>query len=153
MKYIFTVLVCLFLNQAIAQNTGREAAVKSSILTFFDGFHKGDTAIIKSVIDNNLQLQTAFYNKQGESVLKTESKKQFLSAIAARDSNTVWLEKLLGFTILTDSNLAVVWTPYEFYFNNEFSHCGVNVFQLLFTGEKWMITSIVDTRRKENCNK
>jgi hypothetical protein len=153
MKYIFLIFVCLFLNQANAQNTSKEEAVKSSILTFFDGFHKGDTAVIKSVIHQNLQLQTAFYNKLGESVLKTESKKQFLSAIATRDTNTVWLEKLLDFTILTDSNLAVVWTPYEFYFNNEFSHCGVNVFQLLFTGEKWMITSIVDTRRKENCNK
>ena len=63
----------------------------------------------------------------------------------------IWFEKLLSYIINVDENLAIVWTPYEFYFNEIFRRCGVNAFQLFFNGEQWKIISIIDTRRKDNC--
>ncbi len=50
-----------------------------------------------------------------------------------------------------DDFYAVAWVPYTFYFQGKLSHCGVNNFTLLRSGNQWKITSIVDTRR-ENCN-
>ncbi len=49
--------------------------------------------------------------------------------------------------------MAIAWTPYEFYVNDKFNHCGVDVFTLMQTAKGWKIMGIVDTRRKENCNK
>jgi hypothetical protein len=60
-------------------------------------------------------------------------------------------EKLNGYEIKVDGDLASAWTPYEFYVGEEFSHCGVNSFQLLKTADGWKIFHIVDTRRKDNC--
>jgi hypothetical protein len=126
--------------------------IKSTIQTFFKGLHQGDTTIINKTIHKNLSLQTIFVNNEGKSNLKTETKKQFLKAIAEKKPTDIWLEELQSYTINIDGNLASVWTSYKFYFNNNFSHCGVNSFQLFNNNGHWEIISIVDTRRKENCN-
>lgn len=53
--------------------------------------------------------------------------------------------------ILIDGNLASVWTDYKFYIDDQFSHCGVNSFQLFKGKDGWKVIYIIDTRRKENC--
>lgn len=86
------------------------------------------------------------------SVLRTESKSDFWGAVPKKEPTTVWFEKLLSFTINIDQNLASVWTPYEFYLNDNFSHCGVNSFQLFNNNGNREIIYIVDTRKKKGCN-
>jgi hypothetical protein len=48
--------------------------------------------------------------------------------------------------------MATAWTPYKFYLDKTFSHCGVNAFQLFKSENGWKIISILDTRRKEPCD-
>ena len=60
-------------------------------------------------------------------------------------------EKLLDFSIQVDGNMANAWTPYEFWYQEELSHCGVNSFQLIKEDDKWKIIYLVDTRRREGC--
>ena len=50
-----------------------------------------------------------------------------------------------------DGALASVWTPYKFYFNGKFSHCGVNSFQLVRMNNTWKVQYIIDTRRRVGC--
>lgn len=92
-------------------------------------------------------MQTISLNKDGKSTIEAVSKSNILKAIAAKNEGDIWFEKLFSYTIHIDENLATVWTPNEFYFNQKFSHCGVNSFQLFFIGEYREITSIIDTRR------
>ena len=63
----------------------------------------------------------------------------------------MYLEKLLAYQINVYTSLASVWTPYEFYFNGKFSHCGANSFQLFKEDNQWKIIFLVDIRRRENC--
>ena len=126
-------------------------AIKNTITTFFEGLHHGDTTMVNKVIHKELSMQTISLNKEGKSKLNTETKAIFLNTISAKKKEDVWFEKLLSYTIQVDQNLATVWTPYEFYFNQKFSHYGVNSFQLFFNGEYWEIISIIDTRRKDSC--
>jgi hypothetical protein len=60
-------------------------------------------------------------------------------------------ERILAYEIRIDGPMATAWTPYEFYVNGDFSHCGVNSFQLVKFVEGWKIVYIIDTRRKEPC--
>ncbi|HYD90904.1 MAG TPA: nuclear transport factor 2 family protein, partial [Flavobacterium sp.] len=53
--------------------------------------------------------------------------------------------------IFVDGGIASAWTPYEFYFEDKFSHCGVNSFQLILEDGKWKITGITDSRRRTAC--
>jgi len=66
----------------------------------------------------------------------------------------VWDERIMSYEIKVDADMATAWTEYAFYAGEKFSHCGVNAFQFFKDDEKgWLITQIIDTRRKENCKK
>ncbi|GAA3791304.1 nuclear transport factor 2 family protein [Corallibacter vietnamensis] len=137
---------------AIGQNSvDVETQVKNSVDTFFEGFHKGDTLLMKSVLANKVVTQTVTKNKEGKTLLGTESMQDFLKVIGARPANQKWKEKLLDYKIQVDGNMAHVWTPYEFWFNDSFSHCGVNSFQLFNDNGTWKIIYLIDTRRRAGC--
>ncbi|WP_378175990.1 nuclear transport factor 2 family protein [Aquimarina sp. SS2-1] len=125
--------------------------VKQTILDFFEGFHSGDTAQIRKTIDSNMVMQTIAKTKEGEVKTAKTNIKKFMEVIHNRPKDQIWLEKLLDFKIDANDDIAQVWTPYEFYVNEQFSHCGVNVFQLFNNGNTWKIIAIADTRKREGC--
>lgn len=135
-----------------AQEKNEEKIVKSVIETFFDGLHKGDSAIVSSTFHKDIKIQTTFTNKEGVKNLRTQTKESLLVGIANKKPENKYFEKLLSYDIKIDGNLASVWTPYEFYLNDNFSHCGANSFQLFNNNGKWEIIYLVDMRRRESCN-
>jgi hypothetical protein len=150
MARVILFLVMLITGNIIAQNSA-EDNVKKTIETFFDGFHKGDTIIMKSVMMDKFTTQTAYKNKEGRDVLVTEESSTLINAIANRPKDQKWDERLLDFSIQVDGNMANAWTPYEFWFNDDFSHCGVNSFQLFHDNGQWKIIYLIDTRRTKGC--
>ena len=153
MVRIVVFLVLLIAGTVNAQiKTDEQAVVKKTIETFFEGFHKGDTLLMKSTMLDKFTTQTAFKNREGKDVLVTENSSKLIKAIAERPESQKWDERLLDFKIQIDGNMANVWTPYEFWFNGNFSHCGVNSFQLFKDNGIWKIIYLIDTRRKAGCN-
>ncbi|APZ45681.1 hypothetical protein BW723_04935 [Polaribacter reichenbachii] len=159
MQKIITYLVILIFSIKITaqekstskDNLEYSIKIKKVIETFFEGLHKGDSTLLKTTIHKDIKIQTTFTNKKGKNILKTETKKQLLTAIANKKPEHIYLVKLLSFDIKIDGNLASVWTPYEFYFNKKFSHCGANSFQLFNNNGNWQIIYLVDMRRTESC--
>ena len=133
----------LFLSQ-----TSDKDAVKSTVNQLFSGMKNSDSALIKKSFSNNAVLQTI--TKTGE--VKTESINDFALSISKAEKQSLD-ERITFSNILIGGNLASVWTPYEFYYKGQFSHCGVNSFQLVKSNTEWKIQYIIDTRRKENCKK
>jgi hypothetical protein len=127
--------------------------VKAAVDTFFEGFHKGDTTLMKSVMMNKVIMQTAYRNKEGKDILVNDEPGKLINAIANRPEDQKWDERLLDYSIQVDGNMANAWTSYEFWFNDNFSHCGVNSFQLFKDGDQWKIIYLIDTRRKSTCDK
>lgn len=153
MNKIIILLVSLSLSSILtAQNSSEEKAIKQTIETFFDGLHKGDSTIVSATFHASINIQTTHTNKEGKQLLLTESKQKLLTGIANKKPEHTYFEKLLSWDIKIDGNLASVWTPYEFYLNGNFSHCGANSFQLFNNNGKWEIIYLVDMRRRENCN-
>ncbi|TYA71785.1 nuclear transport factor 2 family protein [Seonamhaeicola marinus] len=152
MQRIIFYLVLLITSTIFSQSEEEQAA-RATIETFFEGFHKGDTILMKSVMSDKLILQTAFRNKEGKDVLVSDSPDKILKAIATRPADQKWDERILSYNIQIDANMANVWTPYEFWFNDKFSHCGVNSFQLFKDGDTWKIIYLIDTRKRAACGK
>lgn len=50
-----------------------------------------------------------------------------------------------------DDRLATVWAPYDFYYAQQFSHCGVDSFNLVRMGSTWKVASIAYTIHPEGC--
>ena len=152
MPRIITFLIAVIFSITLsAQNNSEEKAIKQVISTFFDGLHKGDSTVLKSTLHKDIKIQTTFTNKKGEKNLRTQTKENLLKGVANKKPSDTYFEKLLSYTIKIDGNLASVWTPYEFYLNGKFLHCGANSFQLFNNNGKWEIIYLVDMRRRASC--
>ena len=151
MKTFLLSMCCLFTVITHSQNQEKEA-VKQTIIDFFDAFHKQDTVRLKFFANDKVVLQTIFTNKEGKTVLNTETYETFTKSIASIPKTSKFEEKLLDFSIQIDGKMANAWTPYEFWFNGKFIHCGVNSFQLIKKEDQWKILYLVDTRRREGCS-
>lgn len=152
MQKIIPFLLLLISSLVItAQEKNEQQEVKKVIETFFIGLHKGDSTIMKSTLHKDIKIQTTFTNREGLKNLNNQSRQALLTGVANKKPENVYLEKLLSYNIKIDGNLASVWTPYEFYLNDNFNHCGANSFQLFNNNGKWQIIYIVDMRRRDNC--
>ena len=149
-KTIVLFFVLIGLHSISAQQSDQKQAIIKVIRTFFDGLHKGDSSVVGKTLHQEVKIQTTG-TRQGKKTLKTQSRKELLSAIAQKPATTKYLERLLSYDIKIDGNLASVWTPYEFYLNDTLSHCGANSFQLFDNNGKWEIIYLVDTRRRVGC--
>lgn len=134
-----------------SQNNADDAFARIIVDTFFKGFHQGDTLMMKSVMIDNLPTQTVYTNGKGEAQVVDGNVAELLRAISNRPADQTWEEKILSYQIQVDGNLAHVWTPYEFWLNGEFSHCGANAFTLGKTEDGWKILHLIDSRRKGGC--
>jgi len=149
------VIICFIFSfmGTISAQSESETELKKVIKLFFKGLQNGDTITMKKTIASSAILQTAYTNKEGESILNNDDFNKFLKSVASKKKEDNWEEKLLSYAIKVDGNMANVWTPYEFYLNYKFSHCGVNSFQLFHDGETWKIIYLIDTRRRLGCVK
>ena len=145
------VFLCVVLTSNLFAQQDETEQVKKTIDAFFEGFHKGDTLLMKSVMKDDLVLQTTYKDASGNNVLISEKVGKLIDAITSRPEDQKWDERLLAYNIQIDEPMANVWTPYEFWFNDIFSHCGVNNFQLFNENGNWKIIYLIDTRRKDGC--
>ena len=95
-------------------------------------------------------LQTIGRNKEGNIVIKNETPADFIDFISKESPGNVD-EKIIFDVVKVDGPLSIAWTPYNFYYKGQFSHCGVNSFQLVRFNGEWKIQYIIDTRRKQGC--
>ena len=150
MKQILFVYL-LILPLTSGAQTSVEEDVKSKIVQFFDAFHKQDSVALRAIVSNRITMQSIGKDKEGKTQLSESDFGEFLKSIVAIPTTSTFEEKLLGFNIQVDGDMANAWTPYEFWYNGNFSHCGVNSFQLIKEDDSWKILYIVDTRRRDGC--
>ena len=54
-------------------------------------------------------------------------------------------------TVLIRGPIAMVWAAYDFYIDQEFSHCGIDIFTLIKSGGSWKLAGAVYTIEKTEC--
>ena len=128
-----------------------ENEVKNLIIELFDGYRAGDSLRVKNTFTTNAMLQTAYYNKSGESQLSKPSPVSKFTAYIGGGFEKEHDEQLWDIEVKIDNNLASVWTKYAFYLDGQFSHCGAENFLLIKQSFKWRIFHLVDTRQQNDC--
>jgi hypothetical protein len=127
-----------------------EDSVKAVVNAMFDAMKTGNEQALKDCFSDSAILQTIANTKNGEKIIRTEQVSQFASSVSKLPKGAAD-ERIVFETVRIDGPLAIVWTPYKFYFNGQFSHCGVNSFHLVKLKGSWKIHFLIDTRRKEPC--
>jgi len=152
-----TILYTLFIlsslsYSAMAQSTylsgsgSAENEVKQVIQNMFLAMKQADSSLLKTCFSNQVIFQT-IVNKPEGTLIKTESVKDFIQSIGKQTANA--LDERIEFgSINIDPLMATVWTPYTFYYKGNYSHKGVNSFQLVKLKEGWKIQYLIDTRYK-----
>lgn len=140
--------ILLISQHAISQTD--EAQIRNTITSLFDGMRKGDSAMVRSAFSPNAVMQTIVKNKEGKVIVHTETVEAFASFVG-KPHKEVYDEKISFSSIKIDAELATAWTPYQFFLDDKFLHCGVNSFQLVKIEGQWKIQYIIDTRRKTGC--
>lgn len=138
----------LFCISANAQTA--EDSVKTSITQFFSAMKSADSPTLKKIFADSAILQSISFSNDGKTLIRNEPVPEFISYVGKQKAGAAD-ERITFDLVKTDGPLAIAWTPYKFYFNGEFHHCGINSFQLVRINGEWRIQYIIDTRRQVAC--
>lgn len=140
----------VFATGALMAQQNEETEVKSVILSMFEAMKAGDSAKVRSFFVPGAVMQTIKSNGTAAPQIISDNAEGFIQSIG-RQTAGVLDEKITFGSFYSDDQLATVVTPYRFFYNGTFSHCGINSIQLVKFPEGWKIQYIIDTRRKTGC--
>jgi hypothetical protein len=150
MKYFFIVLTIMMFGD-VSRGQSAEDSVKSVINNMFTAMKTADIGLLKNCFADSMVLQTITRNKEGKLAIRNESPAGFIEFISKETLGNAD-ERITFDVVKVDGPLAIAWTPYQFYYKGQFSHCGVNSFQLVRFDGQWKIQYLIDTRRKQGCS-
>jgi hypothetical protein len=150
MYKVLFVLLLLVTTTGSAQTVSAEDSVKVAIGNLFTAMRNSDSKALLACFTDSAILQTIVRDKEGAIRIKNEKLDDFAKVVGTMPKAAA--DERITFDIVKiDGPLAIAWTPYRFYFNGQFSHCGVNSFQMIRQNGSWKIQYLIDTRRKQGC--
>jgi hypothetical protein len=136
-----------------AEGVDREDANAAAAVVhqLFDAMRTKDTTAMRSLFHSTARLQRTGRNREGTLMVGDTPVDQFIQAIGGADGYLD--EQIWDVEVRIDGDLATVWNKYAFFFNEQFSHCGIDAFQLARLEDGWKIIQISDTQRRgaDNC--
>ena len=125
------------------------ALILETVQKFFDSIEFRDRQLLESILVPNSLNISARELDDGEAQLNVMSYDEVVTALTRPGRNAK--ERSWDETVLIQGNIAVVWTPYDFHVDGEFSHCGIDSFQLIKQDGQWLISNSSWTLETENC--
>ena len=147
-RQILAAFTLIFFHTAFAQKT--EDSVKATINRLFSAMKNGDAASVKSCFTNGAILQTIVTDSTAKTSVRKEDIVEFADFVGKQKAGAAD-ERIVFETLKIDDALATAWTPYRFYYNGSFRHCGADSFEMVRIDGEWKIQYLIDTRRKEGC--
>ena len=141
---ILTLLLVLLADPVLAESPEPLDAVT----TFFDAMSTNDANLAASVMIEDGVIYGYVETSEGFRLIRTTTE-QFLEGM--RNRSDAALERIWDVKVLVHDRLAIAWTPYDFFLNGEFHHCGVNNFNLIRTDDGWKIAGVTYSIEVESC--
>ncbi|MDG2283306.1 MAG: hypothetical protein P8L45_09305 [Longimicrobiales bacterium] len=119
------------------------AEVEATLQSLFDALETGDEDLLRSVTDPSLVMHFS-ETRDGETSFGSST----LDGLASRitSSETPLIERMWDPVVMVNGSLATIWTPYDFYVGETFSHCGVDAANLMSGPDGWRIVALSWTR-------
>ena len=125
-----------------------EQDVMKVVNQMFDGMRNADSAAVRAVFAPGARFASVDTRATPPTV-RYDSVGGWINGIAS--SNKRWNEQIYDVTVAVDAEMAHVWTPYTFYLDGKWNHCGVNSMELLKVNGAWKLTQLSDTRSRDKC--
>jgi hypothetical protein len=128
--------------------TQADAAAADSVIAvvqrFFDVMAAQDVEGGRAVLID----EGRFFAVRQDGSMRTFTNAEFLADLPAEDGLH---ERMWDPEVRVHGPIATVWTPYDFHIGGEFSHCGVDAFNLVRTADGWKIAGGVYTVEPSGC--
>ena len=135
----------------IMQAQAEEVEISKVIGRLFTAMAKSDSILLRSVFSKEVTLASIYRNKEKQQIFSREySINDFMESVGKAQPGAL-AEEIWNLKIELDGEFAQAWCEYAFYYQDTFSHCGVDAFHLIKTPDGWKIFHLADTRRKEGC--
>ena len=126
-----------------------EQQIISVVEKFFTALGNSDReALLAVTVPGSLNISTSAA-PDGGTRLSTLDYEGMITALSR--SRATPLERYWDATVLVQGSIAVFWAPYDFHVAGEFSHCGIDSFQLVKQDGQWLLSNLSWTRETENC--
>lgn len=147
MKKLLIALFVLLALPAYAEDSEKDK-VLAVLDQFFEGLRAADPTLWQPIlVPEGTVMVTS--KREGEWKFSTRTLASDIERLPGNEA--VIDERYYRPTVMIHETIATVWTPYDLYAGGEFSHCGIDVFQLLKIDGAWKIVQAAYTVEPEGC--
>lgn len=126
-----------------------EGQVMVPINALFDGLARRDSATILAAMRADGSATTASEKADGTRTVHHMTAAEFAAAIKPGPER--YQERISDPAIEIDGDIAMVWAPYTFMIDGKVHHCGIDHFDLVRDGGKWLVQNITWSSRTTGC--
>lgn len=125
-------------------------AVLAVVQKFFDAMAAADMEGLRSVMTPEGRFFALQEGKPGAPpTVRTFSNEESLKQLTS--GKRALRERMWNPEVRVHRGVAVVWTPYDFWIDGKFSHCGVDAFNLVKMPEGWKLVGGTYTVERTGC--
>ena len=131
---------------AVEAQADEERAVIAAAQALFDAMEALDPEAFRDSM-----VPEGFLVAVGFETMQRTTRDRFATRLA--DQTQPMFERMWDPQVRIDGPVATLWAPYDFYRGIEFSHCGIDAFQLASTSEGWKVIMVSYTvQMPPDCN-
>ena len=139
----------LFPIQSMASaQTAEEVAVTQLAHDFMAALSSRDEAALGDLMAPQAMIYSVREGEDGPQY-GVRTREDFLEGIGSGSST--FLERIWEPVVEVKGRVAMVWAPYDFHLDGEFSHCGIDLLTYLKLEDGWKLTSITYDVVQEGC--
>ena len=144
----FIVLLTLTAGAQTAPPADEKTAVLGAVQQFFDTMTSRDVDGARRVLMPEGRMFSV-REQNGQQVVRASAIEDYLKGLGTRKQEN--RERMWNPEVRIHGAIASVWTPYDFWVDGKFSHCGVDIFDLVKTSEGWKIAGATYTVERTGC--
>jgi len=133
------IALTLMIHPVVALAEDDRAAILAITDEFFDALKHRDNDRIMALFHDGAYGASLRWDAEGKPILRHGPE----AALPAGED--IWTERYWDPTVLVEGNIATIWTPYDFYVNDRFNHCGIDVFSFFKIDDEWKIINTAYT--------
>lgn len=119
-------------------------AILATVQALFDALGERDTDLLRDVLHPDILMHSVEHSADGARSASTSTLEGMVARLEADGPRMT--ERMWDPEVRISGDLAMVWTPYDFYVGEDLSHCGADAFILMRDGGEWQVTSLSWTR-------
>ena len=132
-----------------AQEEGDDkAAVVATVQKFFDTMASRDVEGARRVLMPEGRMFSV-REQNGQPATRASAVEDYLKNLGERKQEN--RERMWNPEVRIHGGIASLWTPYDFWADGKFSHCGVDIFDLVKAPDGWKIASVTYTIERTGC--